>query len=327
MKKILSVLMCICIIASMAAIMSGCNDEKNGEYPVTIGTLTIKEEPQNIVVLSDCMADIISYIGYDVKMVGRDLETDQDFLKVVPIVGTADNPNIDTIVNAQTDVVIADERLNDAAKAKLIELDIPVITCSRASSFEELERLYTTLGTFLGGNITGKAKGKAAFDELKSTLKSFKDTVPGGILKTACYLYLDENDNLCTIKKGTIEAELFAYCGAVNIFPEQETEQIDTEHLRVNTPTFIFYDDEAVADILKNSPELSVMTAVRTDNMYQIKKTDFDRQGTTYEDMIYHMIGIMFMQSDATPDEATPDEAVKAYETAEDVSVTPTLPI
>lgn len=306
-KKVTSILLCIILVLSMGLVLCSCNESEDVEYPVTIGDVTIEKEPMNIVVLSDCMADIISYIGYDVKMVGRSIECDQEFLSVVPLVGTATEPNVDSIISYQADLVIIEEPLSETAKSELDNAKIPVISFEKASSFEQLEALYLNLGTALGGNVTGKAEGQNAYNELLTTISDFESAVSGDILKTACYLYLDENGELCTLTKGTIEYELFSYCGAVNVFSTQETPQVDPEQLRISTPSYIIYDDEAVLEYLNNDSVLCTMGALTKGHTYQLKKSDFDRQGVTYEETIYRLIEYMFVTSVATPDEATPD--------------------
>lgn len=314
-KRVISILLCIFLIASMGLYLCSCKGENSSEYPVTVANVTIEEEPLNIVVLSDCLADIISYMGYDVKMVGRSIETDQDFLSVVPIVGTAAEPNVDTIVSAETDLVIADSTLSENSKSALANAKIPVLTLSKANSFEELKTLYVNLGTALGGNVTGRQQGLDSYDELNKTISDFEDAIPQEAVRSACYLYLNENGELCTLTKGTIEHELFSYNGAINVFESQETPLVDLELLKISTPSFIFYDDQAVLDYLNNDSNLSNMGALKNGKTYQVKQNEFNRQGTTYEELIYRMIEFMFITSETTPDEATPDDAQTATDT------------
>jgi len=308
LKRTLSLILSIVLIFTMVLSLCACKDEAGVEYPVTIGDLTIEKEPLNIVVLSDCLSDAISYMGYDVKMVGRNLESDQEFLSVVPIVGTAQEPNIDSIFSYEADLVIAEDTLSENAKSNLAQNNIPLLVLNRANSFEELNSLYINLGTALGGNVTGKAHGKASYDELMKTISDFEDAVPGSIVKAACYLYVDEHGTLCTLTKDTIEYELFSHCAAINVFSSQQEPQVDLEQLKISTPSFIFYDDKAVLDILNENDELSNMNAIKENHTYQIKKRDFYRQGKTYEEIIYQMIEFMFVKSEATPDDVTPSQ-------------------
>lgn len=308
-KRAISLLLCIAMIFTMGLCLCACNDTKNSEYPVTIGDVTIEEEPKSIVVLSDCMADIISYMGYDVKMVGRNIECDQPFLSVVPIVGTANEPNVESIISYETNLVIAENTLSEDTKTALLEADIPVLTVTKATTLSELEALYVNLGTALGGNVTGKAQGQSSYDELFSTMSDFNDAIPNNVVKTCCYLYMDEAGTLCTLTKGTIEYDLFSYCSAINVFSEQEEPQVDISQLKISTPSFIFYDDEAVLDYLNSDPELSTMGALTQGKTYQVKKSYFTRQGTTCEELIYHMIDFMF--SEETDDEVITDANIE----------------
>ena len=307
MKKLLSVLLAVVMLCASAALFSGCSGEGSGEFPVTIGNVTIKSEPKAITVLSDCLADVISYIGYDVKMVGRSIECDQEYLSVVPVVGSSDNPSIDTITGFETDLVIADNQLTEKSKKKLEDAGIPVIVMQRAENFDDLKTLYVNLGTALGGNTTGKEKGEEAYTDLIDTLDSFKKTVGTGVIKTSAYLYLDENNALCTFTKGSIEATLFGYSGAMNIFAnQQDSPLVSHDELKMGTPTYIFYDNDEVLTYLMNDEQLSTLSALTENRTCLLPLKDFSRQGATYEEIVYTMIDTMFVDhDDATPDEAT----------------------
>lgn len=311
MKKALSVLLALLILLSCTVLFSACSSSSK-EYPVTIGDVTVKSEPKNIVVLNDDLADIISYIGYDVKMVGKAITCDQDFLKVVPSVGTSDNPSIDTIQSYETDLVIADKTLNENSRRKLEEAGITVISFDKETSFDELKALYEDLGAVLGGNVTGRQKGIDAYDDMVSTLSSFKKAV-SGVVMTFAYLYLNEEDELCTFSKNSIEAKILSYTGALNIFANQDTPKVDSAELKMGTPTYIFYDSEDLLSYLEDDESLSTLTAVTSERTYMIPLKDFSRHGTTMLDTVFNLSNIMFVQSEteeATPDEVAPSETL-----------------
>ncbi len=314
-KRCISLLLCIAMIFTMGLCLCSCSKTQVNGYPVTINDVTIEKEPLNIVVLSDCMADIISYMGYDVKMVGRNIESDQPFLSVVPIVGTAQEPNVESIISYETDLVIAENTLSEGAKTALAEANIPVLILDRATSLPQLDFLYSSLGLALGGSVTGKETGENSYDELISTMSDFNDAIPNSVVKTCCYLYMDEAGTLCTLTKDTIEYDLFSYCSAINVFSEQEEPQVDINQLKISTPSFIFYDDEAVLDYLSSDPELSTMGALTQGKTYQVKKSYFNRQGTTYEELIYHMIDFMFSEEtdDEVISEITQEETIAGF--------------
>ena len=74
-NKIISLMLAVLTLFSCGALLSGCG---NDEYPVEVANIVIEKEPENIVVLDASTADIISYMGYDVKMVGRSDEVNQE---------------------------------------------------------------------------------------------------------------------------------------------------------------------------------------------------------------------------------------------------------
>ena len=118
MKKIVSVFLASALAVSACAGLAGCSGD-NKNYPVSVADITIETEPKDIVVLSDETADIISYLGYAKKMVGRSDEVTQNFLSVAPSVGSAANPDVEKIKSYATDIVFADDTLDENAKRRI----------------------------------------------------------------------------------------------------------------------------------------------------------------------------------------------------------------
>ena len=100
MKKFVSAFLASVVALSACAGLAGCGGDNN--YPVSVADITIETEPKDIVVLSDETADIISYLGYAKKMVGRSDEVTQNFLSIAPSVGSAQNPDVDKIKSYAT---------------------------------------------------------------------------------------------------------------------------------------------------------------------------------------------------------------------------------
>ena len=313
MKRTLSLVLALVIMLSCAVFFAGCSQEDSKNYPVTVDGVTIEKEPEAIVILNDCLADVVSYIGYDYKMVGRSIECDQEFLSIVPSVGTPDNPAVDTIINKGADLVIADSTLNEKSRSALAEAGITVLTLAPATNKDKLKTLYSELGAALGGDVTGRNKGEKAFGDLFGMLEQFK-TATTGVIKTAAYLYLDSEGLLCTFTKGSFEQLIFDYNGAMNTFSNQEEPAIDPTELRLGSPTCIFYDDENVPEYLMNDENLCKLKALNYDRLCCIPLKAFGRQGATIEQIVYTMIDFLNSLDEATPDEATPDESAKPTE-------------
>jgi len=305
MKRTLSILLAICLLLSCAAVFTGCKSAgNNNDFPVTVGDVTIDKEPQAIVVLSDKLADIISYIGYDIKMVGRSEECDQKFLSVVPTVGTSAAPDVNAIKSAGADLVIAEDTLAADVKQNIEAAEIKVLTLRPATNKDELEALYTDLGTALGGKTTGAEKGKKGFDTLFETLDTL-NTVSTGVVQTSAYLYLNNANQLCTFTAGSLEQMFFNYGGTSNVFVSQTEPMIETEYLRIESPTYLFVDSEEVIDIIKADPSLANVSAIVNDHTLVIPKINFERHGSSVEQAVFDILSYIEKISKATPDEAT----------------------
>ena len=316
MKRTLSILLALCLLLSCAAVFSGCSGKgKNNEFPVTVADVTIDKEPTAIVVLSDKLADIISYIGYDIKMVGRSEECDQEFLKIVPVVGKADAPDVNTITSAGADLVIADDTTPADVKQNIEVAGVKVLTLKPATTKEELEALYTDLGTALGGKTTGAEKGKKEFDTLFETLETL-NTASTGVVKTAAYIYLNEAGQLCTFPAGSLEQTFFNYSGTSNVFVAQTEPVIEPEYLRIESPTYLFVDSTDVLQIMQADPNLASVNALVNGHTLVIPKINFERHGTSVEQAIFDILSYIEKVSKATPDEATAAATEKATEAA-----------
>ena len=281
MKKLVSLLLAAVLCCTAAVTLAGCGDKN---YPVSIANITIEKEPANIVVLDPSSADIISYMNYDGKLVGRSTEVDQSFLAVAPEVGTANTPDVNAIIDAKAEIVFATDKIDEKSLKELEDAKIKVIKMSIADSPKELERNYNTIGKILGGEITGAEKGKSAYDKLIEHMDKLKvdaataeDTQ--GVL-TACYLYVD-NGTLCVMNNGTYVDMLMGYTGAVNVAVNVQEGNVDVSTLKIANPNFIFYDSEQTLDVIRNDKVLSQLDAVKGDHIMMVTQKQVSRQGLT----------------------------------------------
>lgn len=316
-KKIISIILCVLLVMTTCLGLCSCKNKKSEEFPVTVGGVTLESEPKNIIVLSPELIDIISCIRYDMKIIGRTIECDQEFLATIPTVGSEDEPDTSAIIASKPDLVITSKPLSAPVANSLKKAEIPVATFKLATNFSELEKLYKNLGTLLGGKTAGVNQATKYYKELLASLDRFQESVPKDIIATACYLYLDENGTLCTFTTGSIEEKIFSYCGAKNSLTDQQSPQVDLQVLRLSTPLYIFVDDVQVIHYLKSQDELQNMHAIMYDKIFVVRKTDFNRHGDTMQGIIYDMMVNMFKKEEipqATVDEATPDEITPVTE-------------
>lgn len=309
MKKVVSGLLALMLALGAAMALAGCGD---GDYPVSVGNFVVDKEPESIVVLDPCAADIIAYIGYDVKMVGRSEQVDQQILSVAPAMGTAQNPGVVQIKDSGASVVFAGEELIDEVENQLEEEGITVITMSLAETPKQLETNYLTIGKILGGNVTGANKATDAYAKLLDSMERIKSEASvknkATALSTACYLYYEDNA-LRLMTSGTYGDMLLGYTGAVNVAVNIDENNVDVETLRVANPNYVFYADEATLNAVKGDKTLSQLTAVKEGKTMMVTRDEMSRQGYTALETLEKMVDFMYGDAAATPDEAQPTTA------------------
>ena len=306
MKRIISVLLAAVMVCTAAVIFAGCGD---GNYPVTVANITIDKEPEAIVVLDPSAADIISYMHYDGKIVGRSTEVDQSYLSVAPDFGAAAEPDVNSIINSGAQVVFAGDKINDDAVKQLQEKKIQVIKMSLADTPKELETNYLTIGKILGGAVTGLEKGTSSYEKLIEHMEKLKievsSSTTSGALETACYLYVDDG-SLRVMTSGTYVDMLIGYTGAVNVAVNIIDGNVEVNTLRIANPNYIFYSDEQTLNAIQSDDVLSKLTAVTSGKALQVSEKDITRQGLTALATLEKMIGFMHpeLAKKATTDEA-----------------------
>lgn len=334
MKRFLSLILSVCLIVSAAAIFTACGDKKGDNFPVSIGGAEITEEPKRVIVLNDAFADIIMYMGYDTKLVGRSFECDQQMLNVLPSVGSGNNPAIDTLTSLNPDLVIADDTLDEKVRKRIEGEGVNVATFKRYTDQSGIKQLYIDLGTALGGNKDGSEKGEESYTKLFKLLEEYNTTTQE-IVVTDAYLYLDENGNYCTFVKDSVEAKIFGYNGAVNVFGSKTSPafhsasvtddqgnvtEADEQYIRYANPTYLFLDGTVnkdgsvtspVYDKLKADPNFQKLTALNQNRVSFIPRKNFYRPGVTFEDILFSMIDTLNKDSEAA-EEASSTAATEA---------------
>ncbi len=310
-KIIAFILSCMLVLTALG--VTGCGQE-NLDYPVTVGNITFEKEPENIVVLSDNIADIISCIGYDVKMVGKSDSVTQEELSVVPSVGSESTPDTAIIITNETDVVFCDENLDENTQKTLEDNGIKVIKMVSAETSDELKTVYRSLGTILGGENTGKAKGEDAYNNLINSMEDIKTKYSSGsILNTVCYIYTEENQ-LKIAGKDTFADLLLSYTGAVNVAVEDESKNVQEASLNISNPTYIFYSDKATLDKLKADKTLKNLSAVKSNKVMEIPLANMSRHGMTALKNLQSMVDFMYSSESTAATQSTEDkDLIKQY--------------
>lgn len=293
-NKFLALTLVVMLALSAVFSLSGCGD---GEYPVEVANFVIEEEPESIVVLDPSAADIISYIGYDIKMVGRSDEVNQEWLDVVPSVGSGANPDVQKIKDSGASIVFADSKLDRSVRDEIEKNNITVVNMSQAKTPKELETNYVTIGKILGGKIAGSNKGADSYNGLLDDMEQTKNDISSckntDVLYTVCYLYLEGNQ-LKMMTSGTYGDMLLSYTGAVNAAVNIEQNQVDVNTLKIANPNFVFYSDDATLLAIKSDPILKNLTSVKSGKTLMVTSDEMNRQGRTAIETLNKMASFMY---------------------------------
>lgn len=163
--KALSAVVCICTLC----LCTGCtSDMVISEYPVNFGGQRFDIAPNNILCLSRQVFSAADYLGYSDRCLTGDY-------------GTDDHPDYDAILNAAPEVVITANDFIFSQKDRFDKAGIKICKQSLPQTLEEYKNFLTQLGSFFGGNKTGKAAAQKVvndIDESVNNVKEFANTKP-----------------------------------------------------------------------------------------------------------------------------------------------------
>lgn len=313
MKKSRALCTVLSLVVSLCFLLAGCKGAGEN-YPVTVGHTQFKESPVKVVSLSDNIADIICYMGYASKLAGvSDSCTQAEITEYITSVGEESSPNTDLIVNSGATIVFADTDLDPSAKAALEEKGVTVVNMLYPQNEDQLKSLYESIGTILGGDTEGRAKGVAAYDRLMSILASAKDEVSSvSATKTVCYLYLDESGKLCSYTGAVDDGMVLSYLGVTNVAANFDTDYADESILKLSNPDFIFFDNAAVMEKLNESETLKSLNAITKGNIFELNKEELTRQGESLINVQSFMLSSMFPNFVDAP-QTTSEDISSAY--------------
>ena len=282
-KRLICVLLIALIGISSLLCLSGCK-KKDDNFPVTIGHTEISERPKNVAVLSDNLADMILYMDeFQSQLCAvSDACTQKELTDFLPSVGSETNPSIDELEKAGAEYVITDTPLSSTIKEKLSDKGMTVLNFKVPETAEQIATVYKSLGTFLGGKPDGKETGETSYNRLMDTLTAAsKEAEDSKILKTVCYLYLNDGGKLCSFNNSDCNGMVLSYIGATNVAANFNNKVVELSILNRSNPDFIFYDNAETLEYIKNNPELTNLKAIKNNNSFMLPKENLERLGET----------------------------------------------
>lgn len=227
---------------------SGCSSQPSGdgstgtppgaggpEYPMTViddasRSVTVPARPERVVSLAPANTEIVAALGALDRLVGRTAFCDYPpEVESVQVVGDFAQPNVEAIVGAKPDLVLATSGVQADVVTKLEEAGAVVVVVDP----QTVDGLYSAIGrvaTVLGDTTAGDrliADMRADIAEVRAAIGD-REPVP---------VFLEiAQDPLYTVGSGTLMGELIALAGGENVVAQQGYVAYSLEQLVKDDP-------------------------------------------------------------------------------------------
>lgn len=294
LKKMTAVFLCILIAAGALAACGPKNDISSGagakDFPVTIGSVTINEEPAGVAVLSPNIADVILAMGYEVQLKAKSAECTQSDLAVLPDVTVDD---VQKIKDLGAKLVFTDTKPAEDKVSALNKEGIAVLTLAKANGREDLDRLYSQVGAAMKGAKTGYEKGKKISQSIFLTIDDISRIIPSSNTPTSvAYLYDAEGS---VVTGDTLEGKLIESAGLVNAASGGTENKLSAGDLLLANPKYIFCPTGLKAK-LAQSEEYKKLDAVKQGKVYEMDPNLMLLQGRGMVEAVSFMAGTVYPQ-------------------------------
>lgn len=248
-------------------------------YPLDItdstgNVVTIGSEPQKVVSVAPNLTELMYDINAGDKLVGRSEYCDYPAeVSEIETVGNMQTPDIEKIISLDPDVVIVSMLFDDESTKKLDDLGIKVVTLYEEKSVAGVYDLISTLGAIMNRN----SEAEACVADMKEMISSVEVAVSGLEAPTVYYVvgYGEYGDY--TAGGDTYVGGMIEMAGGDNIAKDISGWTITLEEIVEADPEIIIIS-EWMKDDFVNSPNYSVLTAVKEGHVYTIDTNILDRQ-------------------------------------------------
>ena len=282
MKTIISLLLSLITIV---CIICGCSPNDpygNKAFPVNIGGAKITKQPTHIAVLSPGIYAVLN----DILVTGENVVAVSDYtttnLETLTSVGTADEPDINTIAGLSCDLVLSNSKLPQEAAAQLKDKGISVAVVPAPATFDGLQEYYRQLACLCLGNVDGYTVSNAAYENLIANLIE----VSAGVTdKKPAVMLLDKN---IVATNGTVGDSILSYAGFENAAKNLQTMEVDYAAIKNLNPSVIFCDN-LILESVKSSADLAETDAVKNSCVFGISVLNTELLGSGIYDSAKQM--------------------------------------
>lgn len=313
------------LLFTLAGCKTPVNVDESGtsaaqDYPVTVNEVTINAKPAKVVVLSDNLADVILAMGYETSLIAAADTCDQEDFTTLQKISAADTQ---AILDTGADVVLA-ESFTEEQSAALSEAGITYVAVSGARNREDFERLYSQVGSILGGAGAGYNDGLSAARKIFTSLDDLSRIVPKSeTVITGCYLF-DTQGNAVT--GDMLASTVMSYAGITNVFKGSTGGVYEFDNLKITNPQYIFCPIGMKSVILEDA-NFKSLRAVKEGNVVEVDERFVRRSGrnlvnaamafagTAYPELLQETSATATMKSESS-EESSASSAAPSVEPA-----------
>lgn len=245
--KFVSIVLVLCI--TLASCFGACSINQNlqdehgnalsstSNYPVSVFDVKFDSAPTAAVCFSESLTDILYALKYDSLLVARADTSNITYTNDLPTVGTASNINIDALVSLGVDFVLSEEPLSSKQISDLNDNGIKSLSFTPAKNFDELQSIYTNLGSIFGGAKDGYEAAYKKSNDIFITIENINKLITASPSNTVCYMYDAEG----TVATGDmLFNEIIKLAGGVNIANDYTNYRMPVGEIAAKNPAFIF---------------------------------------------------------------------------------------
>ncbi len=257
-------------------------EDEHTVYPLTIedsagNTVVIEEKPERIVSVAPSITETVFALGAEGLLVGRTDYCDYPAeVSGVDSVGTLKEPNIEKIVELETDLVIASTHFSDDVYEKLNELGIKVVVLNPNDSFAGVYSVIEVLGEI----VDLSENADKLNNEMKETVAEVEEKVSGLSAPSVYYVVGYGEFGDFTAGGGTFISEMIRMANGENIADDVEGWSYSLEKIVEHDPEIVivskYYETKAGLIEANGYKDLS---AVKAGNVFEIDSNMIDRQG------------------------------------------------
>lgn len=264
------------------------SDLQHTTYPLTVvdatgESFTFEAAPQKIISVSPAETEILFELGLNEQIVGvSDFDDYPQAALDKPKMGAIYEPNVESMIAAESELVFTGVSMNEEAVKKLRDLGIIVFKTDPRTLDDVLSNIE------LFGQITDKqAEASAVVERMKQERDEVTQAVQSVSAEDQKKVYIEFSPGW-TVGKGEFMDELITLAGGVNVAADLEGwSQISEERIIQDNPDVILYSSNVVDDqsgmtldeIIKGRPGWDQITAVKNGAVIAVDDNLLSRPG------------------------------------------------